>query len=335
MATPNPATQLKELTALKSCPACVAIVCPDWVRRDRAVEYLLKHFTGSTRQPPTFSFSESGRGGVANFLSVLAAPSLFDPHRFALIKGVEQARAADLEPISRFISAPPPDTHLLISAENLPNSPNFKKALQSHANLLTFEPLKGAELHRWTERELKNHGITAPPDDVVALLVSLAAEEPAALTKLIEKFTLFLDGAPATSHQLVALSPGRSHASDFELADTLLLADRASCESLLLQLLSQGSSPFMLMGLLAKTVTSLYHIRIQLDRSVHPNDIRSELALSPWIFSKYLPTAKRLSRSRLERTLDALLVADYRLKDYSLGPASILSAVAFETRRDA
>jgi DNA polymerase III delta subunit len=335
MATPNPATQLKELTALKSCPACVAIVCPDWVRRDRAVEYLLKHFTGTTRQPPTFSFSESGRGGVANILNTLATPSLFDPHRFALIKGVEHARAAELEPISRFISAPPSDTHLLICAAQLPNSPNFKKALQSHATLLTFEPLKGAELTRWTERELKNHGISAAPDDVVALLLSLAAEEPAAITKLIEKFTLFLDGAPATSQQLLALSPGRSHASDFELADTLLLADRASGESLLLQLINQGSSPFMLMGLLAKTLANLYHIRIQLDRSVHPNDIRSELAIPPWFFTKYLATAKRLSRSRIERTLDALLMADYRLKDYSLGPASIFSSVAFETHRDA
>ena len=199
--------------------------------------------------------------------------------------------------------------------------------------MLAFEQLKGAELRRWTERELKHHEIAGASDDLVELIISLASEEPEAITRLAEKLTLFIDGAPASAEALRALNPGRSHASDFELADQLLTGKRVGTEVLLQQLFQQGSSPFMLMGLLTKTVTNLYRMRCMLDRGSQHQDIRGELGLSPWLFSKYLPTAQRVTKEQLQRTLDTMLVADFKLKDRSLGPDAVFSSVAYEASR--
>jgi DNA polymerase III delta subunit len=334
MRSTGAAALLKEITAQKTCPGCVVITCPDWIRRDRALSYVVEHFAGPRYQPRSFTFGEAGRNSITHFLNDIGAPSLFESQKFGVLRAVENARVSDLEPISAFIAKQPLGVHLIAVGTSLPNSPNFKKALDKHATLVAFEPLKGAELRRWTERELRHHDISEASDEVVEAILSLASEEPEAITRLIEKFTLYLNGEPPSTEALHALIPGRSHASDFELSDHILTGKRAVTEVLLQQLLSQGSSPFMLIGLLTKTFTNLLRVRAMLDRGYQQQDIRNELGVSSWLFNKYLPTAKRLSSSQISRTLEALLVSDYRMKDRSLGPGAVFSTVIYEASRN-
>jgi len=105
-------------------------------------------------------------------------------------------------------------------------------------------------------------------------------------------------------------------------------SNRAASEALLVKLIAQGSSPFMLIGLLTKTFSSLYRIRVLLDKGLSPHEIKNSTGIIPWLFSKYLPLAQRSSTKSLEAVLEALMVADFKLKDRSLGPASVLSSVA-------
>jgi DNA polymerase III delta subunit len=323
------AATLKEITASTECPACVVITSPDRVRRTRTFEYLMKHFTkNSSPQLRSFSFGEQGRTSPVAFLRDLEEPSLFEPTRFAVIRAIESAKATDVEPVSEFLRKKVPGVHLFILGESLPNTPNFKKTLEAHATHLQFDELKGAELRRWVEREAKQNQMSDADDAVIELLISLGDENPESIAQLIEKFSLYIGDAKPTEAALRMLEPGRAHASDFELAETLLGRNRGVTEALLTQLLSQGSSPFMLMGLLTKTFTSLLRIRALLDSGVGPNDIRNSMGLSPWIFSKYLPLAKQRTTEALAATIEALLIADFRLKDRSLGPAALLSSVA-------
>ncbi len=333
MRSTGAAALLKDITAQKTCLGCIAITCPDWIRRDRAFNYILDHFAGHSYRPRSFTFGDTGRSSIAHFLTDIGAPSLFETEIFAVIRSVESAKASDLEPISSFIAKLPAGIHLFIIGASLPNSPNFKKALEKHATLLAFEPLKGAELRRWAERELRQHDIQNSSDEVLEMVLSLASEEPEAIARLIEKLSLYLDGEKPSTEALRTLVPGRSHASDFELADNLLLGKRVLTEATLQQLMGQGSSPFMLIGLLTKTLTNLLRLRTMLDRGYQQQDIRKELGLSPWLFSKYFPTAKRASSMQLSQTLDALLIADYRLKDRCLGPDAVFSTVNYEASR--
>lgn len=320
---------LKEITALSECPSCIVITAPDRVRRTRTLEYLLKHFAkNAAGKPRSFTFGEQGRLNPSAFLRDLEEPSLFEPTRFAIMRGIDTAKAADVEPVSDFLRKKIPGVHLFIIGEALPNTPNFKKVLESHATHISFDQLKGAELHRWVEREVKQNQLHGAEDALIELIIALGNEEPEAIAQLIEKFSLFLGGDKPTQSALRALEPGRAQASDFELAEALLGRNRGATEALLTQLLLQGSSPFMLMGLLTKTFNSLLRIRSQLDGGVSPNDIRNSMGLSPWIFSKYLPLAKQRTAANLSAILESLLVADFRLKDRSLGPAAALSSVA-------
>jgi DNA polymerase III delta subunit len=328
MRSSSSATLLKQLTSEKECPLCVVVTSPDRIRRERALRFLLDHFHPGDSKPRTFSFSENARHSPAPFLRDLEEPSLFEPTRFAVIRGIESAKALDIEPLAEFVRKKISGVHLLIIAESLPNIPTFKKLLDSHATTLIFEALKGAELRRWIEREVSSQGIVGAEDDLLELLSVLGDNGPDTIASVIEKFSLYLGDAKASKSALKALEPGRVTASDFDLAETLLGRNRAVSEALVLQLIAQGSSPFMLVGLLTKTFTSLYRIRVLLDKGLSTNDIKSATGISAWLFSKYLPLAQRTRQTTLEGIIDALLVADFRLKDRSLGPANVLSSVA-------
>ena len=329
MSPTKAASTIKELTSSKECPACVVITSPDRVRRTRALEHLLKHFHGAVpKNLRTFTFGEQGKSDPTRFIRDLEEPSLFEPVRYAVMRGVEDAKAADLEPVSAFIKKAVHGVHLFIIGESLPNTPNFKKTIESRSRHLAFEQLKGAELRKWTAREVKAAEISNASDGVIELIVALGEEDPESVSRLIDKFSLYLGGTDASIEALKALEPGRAQASDFELAESLLGKNRGVTEALLARLINQGSSPFMLIGLLTKTFTSLLRIRALLDSGVSQNDIRESMGLTPWIFSKYLPLARQRSVDSLSKTVEALLRADFKLKDRSLGPTAILSSVA-------
>jgi DNA polymerase-3 subunit delta len=245
-----------------------------------------------------------------------------------VIRGIETAKVVDLEPLTNFMSKKIEGVHIILVGEGFPQSQNFKKAVEKLGTVLTFEPLKGAELRRWTERELKQAGVVGATDEMVELALSLAAEEPEAIAALIEKLSLYLDGDAPTTEVMRTLIPGRSSASDFELADALMSKKRAPTEILIHQLISQGSSPFMLLGLLTKTFVTLYRIRAMLDKGLQQQDIRTALGISPWLFNRYFPIARTQTLRALSSHCEALLRADFRLKDKSIGHGATFSTLA-------
>ena len=329
MRSSNPGTKLKEITANKSLPSCLVITSPDRTRRERAARYVLdKHPIATSHTATSFSLSDTNRHNLEAFLQDIKEPSLFEPIRIAVIRDIDKARAADIEPLAKLLPELPPGTHLILVGKGLPNIPTFKKLLTKTATSIQFEQLKGAELRRWVERETKYHGITAIDDITAELIQTIGHDDPDSISALIEKFALFLDGAPATRNALQALDPGKTIASDFELAEILLKRNEGQAQALVTKLLEQGSSPFMLMGLLTKTFGTLLQIRLLVDRGASPGDIKSSLGISPWLFSKYLPLAKLRAPSDFSEILHAMLIADYRLKDKSLGPTAIFSQLA-------
>ncbi len=315
---------------MESCPLCVFIGSPDRVRRERALSFVLNHFAGKDLHPLTYSFSEQGRHNIISLLNEISEPSLFEPTRYVVIRGIETAKVVDLEPLTNFLTKKIAGVHVILVGEGFPQSQNFKKALEKLASVLIFDPLKGAELRRWTERELKTSGVSGATDEMIELALSLAGEEPEAIAALIEKLALYLDGDAPTPELMRKLIPGRSSASDFELADALMSPKRASTEVLIHQLIAQGSSPFMLLGLLTKTFVSLYRIRSMLDRGLQSNDIRIALGVSPWLFNRYLPIARSQTLATLSHNCETLLRADFRLKDKSIGHSATLSFIAHQ-----
>lgn len=326
MKTKSPSSRIKELFSGPKLPSLLVITSPDSVRRSRALQFIIEQLANQRLSHKSFAFSDMHKESVKPFLSELREPSLFDPHRVGLIRNIEKAKAADIDPVTKCIAELPQGVTLLLVGADLPNSQAFKKGVAEYH--VAFEPLKGAELSRWTEREFSLQGIQGVSDTLVEYIIAAAEEDPDKISSALEKYTLYLNGEDASISTLQNLFPSQLHASDFELAESILNAPRAKTEVLLQRLLSQGSSPFMLMGLLGKTWLSLSGITALSQKGLSSNEIRSHLGISPWLFTRYLPLAKRLTPELAAKGTEALLKADLTLKDRSLGPAAVFSELA-------
>lgn len=320
--------KLRELMEQSELPHCVAITAPDSIRLERAFKFIVEKFTKIGAHGRTFTFGESSRETLSRFLQELLEPSLFEPVRFGVLRNIGKTKVAELEPLVKFITASQTQTTVVLLGESLPNNQALKKAVDAKGAHIAFEPLKGAELARWVEREFSQAGIKDVDDDIVEQTLSIAGDSPEVAASIIEKYALFLDGDAPNKASLRQMFPERAVASDFELAETLLTARRDKSEILLQHLFDQGSSPFMLMGLLSKTCTTLLRIKTLTDRGIASSEIRTQLGVSPWLFNKYAPLAKRLSRVQLAENLSHLMETDYRLKDRSLGPQTLFSKLA-------
>lgn len=322
----SPSARVKELFSSNALPTLAVITSPDQIRRTRAIGHIEEQLSKKNLAIKSFTFTEMHKDNVRSFLTELGEPSLFEPHRIGHCRGIEKAKAADIEPVAKFIQDLPPGVTLLLSGADLPNSQLFKKSIGDHH--IHFEALQGAELRRWAEREFALQEISEVSDELVEYIIAIAEESPDQVSAYVEKFSLFLNGATPTLSALQQLFPAQVHANDFELAETILTAPRARVEVTLTQLVEQGSSPFMLMGLLGKTWSSLLAISALNQKGLGGNEIRNQLGLSSWIFNKYLPLSKRLSAEAATSSIEALMEADFALKDRSLGPEVVLSKLA-------
>jgi DNA polymerase III delta subunit len=84
----------------------------------------------------------------------------------------------------------------------------------------------------------------------------------------------------------------------------------------------------MLLGLLTKTFVTLYRIRAMLEKGLQQQDIRTSIGLSPWLFNRYVPIARNQTLNALSSHCEALLRADFRLKDKSIGHGATFSTLA-------
>jgi DNA polymerase III delta subunit len=97
-------------------------------------------------------------------------------------------------------------------------------------------------------------------------------------------------------------------------------------------LLAAGKSPFMLMALLNRSFSSYLAIRSLMDEGQNPQDVRQTLGITPWVFNKQLPIARRYSSDDLSRAFKTLVSVDSKLKNRSLSPDVLMSDVIHQLR---
>ncbi|NDC39506.1 MAG: hypothetical protein EBZ48_15955 [Proteobacteria bacterium] len=77
--------------------------------------------------------------------------------------------------------------------------------------------------------------------------------------------------------------------------------------------------------MISKIFGNYHAISSMLAQRLPPNTIREELKMTPWVFNKSLDAARRIRPQDIESQLEAILCADSKLKNKSLGAEAIFS----------
>jgi DNA polymerase-3 subunit delta len=224
-------------------------------------------------------------------------------------------------------------SRMILLASSLPARNPIRAAVEKKGQVIDLPELKGAELRRWTEKELRMAGFEEFPEAAVEGLSVLGDESPDQLVKLIEHLALYLEGKSLRVQDIAAVFPGRFEPTEYELLDAIAQRNIGQAEALLSALLRSGKNPFMMISLFVRTFSTYLSIRSLLDRQLAQAEVRQTLGIAPWLFQKHLGAVKGSSLSKLRDSLTAILRADSKLKNRSLGPESIFSELIFELSR--
>jgi DNA polymerase III delta subunit len=315
---------LSSLLGAHAPPSVTVITSPDTLRRSQAVRQSEERFSSrdarcviraretSLEAIKTELFSSSLFGANNSLIIVKSAHEL----PTAIAKGLRQILAKKNVQL----------TPILFEGEPLAASHPLTAIAKDVGVVVAFEELKDAALYRWIRLECKARDIAKIEDEAVAMLAQGGEGSLDRTSQLIEICSLTLDPSqPLTASICGSIIQVPSTSKEFALIDALTSRNRAAAEALLVTLLISGVSPFPLLSLINKTFSNFLAIHSLTSRRVDEGAIQKLLGMQPWLFRKQRDIAIRLNPSFLRAAYRAIIAADSKMKNRSLGPDIVLS----------
>ena len=327
MSTPPEKTAESNLSSILDSPIpprVTIITAPDTLRRSQAVRQCEERFSSrdarcviraretSLEAIKTELFSSSLFGANNSLIIVKGAHEL----PTAIAKGLRQILTKKNEQL----------TPIIFEGEPLSASHPLTAIAKDVGVVVAFEELKDAPLYRWIRLECKARDIGKIEDEAVAMLAQGGEGSLDRISQLIEICSLTLDPSqPLTASICGSIIQVPSTSKEFALIDALTSRNRAAAEALLVTLLISGVSPFPLLSLINKTFSNFLAIHSLTSRRVDEGAIQKLLGMQPWLFRKQRDIAIRLNPSFLRAAYRAIIAADSKMKNRSLGPDIVLS----------
>ena len=322
----------KALLAHPNLPGLVVVLAPERIRRTRAIDALLAQYKIALK-PQRLRAAELTPQGWIRFAQELATPSLFSPQQIFLIDQAHEIPAAQLEQLVKYCKELPPYSHLIISAPKLARANGLMKLAIKAESLLEFDGLKGADLKKWAARECMRVGLKPENDLALEGLVRAAEESPDTLIALLDQLANYLESPTFSLKQLGSIFPERIDQNDFELLDALLDGNPARVLQLVKRLELAGKNPFMLIGMLTRSYANYTRAAGLNARGMSAQAIQSHCGWTPWIGNKTIAAAKKFKTADLIKRLGAIVSADSRLKNRSLGDFAVIDELTLVLQR--
>src|SRR5690606_14106876 len=195
----------------------------------------------------------------------LASMSLFASRRLFELRMPSGKPGKDgSEAIREFCADPPPDTVLLVVAQDWSSkhAGKWSEAIQRAGHTVIVWPVKPHELGDWLQQRLRSRGLVATPDAVQRLADRVEGNLLAAAQE-VDKLVLLAGGgrgtgAPAIdAERMQALVADSSRYDVFKLVDAALAGETARAVRMLAALRAEGEQVAGLMPMVAKEVLTL------------------------------------------------------------------------------
>lgn len=189
------------------------------------------------------------------------------------------------------------------------------KRLSKEPKATEFKPLLGRQLEAWIDEELQPFGAAIQPR-ARQLLIQLTAGDSWRLAMELQKLgTSVLDqaegGRTITPELVQGLVRDTQTTEIFAISDAVAAANPGLALKTVKALLDQGESPQYLVALVANAIRTLVLIRDAIDGgATSPAAIASATKLKPFVVSKHLQAARRLTFGQLADLFDELAMID-------------------------
>lgn len=254
--------------------------------------------------------------------------SLWDPHKFILVRQAERISAKSWEALVPLLEEPNERCTIFFQASKADGRMKFFQALAKagdEAVQVKLDPSAGGEWNKWLQAFLKETGKELS-EEARPLLQEWTGNSLIELKHLIDRAALYAGGATEISREHVSAVGYRASPEDvFRLSGGILAGDRAAALVMMESLVKQGEEPLALIGLIARQYRWLLGILALRAEGKGDQSIATECGIYPGAAKVLFPASRRLGGKGVVRGLAALADADHLLKSSRLPREHVLT----------
>lgn len=298
---------------------------------DRATEAI----KAAMLQPATREFNydvlHAKEAGVPKILACVRTLPMMAKRRLVLVRDADELSADELAGLLRYLEAPVPEACLCFVADKADLRLKFFTAFKKHGLLLKLDPLTERQLPAFVEGEARRLKVALQPG-AAARIAEEIGPDLGQLVDALERLSCYVAaGAPiriADVEEVVATT--RQH-SVFELIDAVGAGDRSAALSLLGGMMALREPALRLLAMLARHVRQLWQTRDLLSQG-RPGmgDVASALGVLPFIATKLMDQARRLSPGRVTAMHEAIYQVDRALKMSKLDDERLMEQLVLQ-----
>ena len=293
---------------------------------------MIRQVIDAAVDPATRDFNLDVRRGTdvdpESLLSLLSTPPMMAERRLVVVKDVNALKKDARAALDRYLAAPTPDVVALLVT---PAGVKADAALCTQATDVAFDPLTGDRVPRWVTHHVTTMLKSTITPGAVDLLISAVGNDLPQLAAELDKLASYANGVTIGEEAVSAIVGVRRGETLGDLLDRVLAHDAPGALAVIEHVLAQPKvTAVSIVMALTTQMLAVAWARAARDRGFPVVGIERELfALlkesggftgRPWgeAVSSWSRAAANWRAPELEAAIDALLAADYALKESRL-----------------
>jgi len=263
-----------------------------------------------------FDLKDKGLGAA---LATARTLPMMARRRLVVGKGVDDVKAADLEPLATYAEDPNPASCLLLLAEKVDVRFKAFQALRKRGYLHVFAPLRDREVAGWIRTEARRRKITIAADAAEALAAA-TGPDLGRLAQVLDQLALYAGGEPISVAHVESLVAETRQRGIFELTKAIGAGNVAGALALLANMLRNREPALRIQYMLARHLRQVWRAKELAAAGAPRGEIAGAVGINPYFLDDILVPAKRMTRASLAGAFERLFQADVDLKSSKLDP---------------
>jgi DNA polymerase-3 subunit delta len=247
-------------------------------------------------------------------LTNMETPPFFGPYRVIHLTELEKGSSSLEEAILKGLNCLANGVYLFVAAVKLDGRKKLHQKLQKHLNVVDCRKIAPAEAPAWVKQYGDEMGLKLTREQVVVIAKRLGIELRRIRTEL-EKLRAFAGAAGKISDAaLDDLLPAEPEPNIFGLMDAVVARNPRLGLPRLADLLDSGEPEIKILATLARQFRNVAAALAARRQGLGSKALAGLLGINPYVAEKSMAQAARFTLAELQRAIERLLWADFRIK---------------------
>lgn len=281
-------------------------------------EELIKAFLNKLLGPEDqeFNYLSMDAAGTdpQEFIRNLETPPFFGAARVIRLEGMENGNSALDEAVLKGLSCLAVGVYLIITAGKLDGRKKLHQEFQRRIVSVDCNKLKSFELPNWIRLQSQNFELHLTPGQIKTIAERLGNDLRRIWNELAKLKTFAGSKNCLSDPDLDALIPGEPEPDIFGLIDAVALRNPALSLPKLKDLLDSGENELKILATLARQFRNITGALAAREQGMSAKALAEVLGINPYVAEKSFLQSGPFALAELQKILERLLWADYRMK---------------------